>query len=116
MTRLAPWFLVAALVLVYPIVTLATGDPTFPERDDCARTATADGEIDAVFGYFDSEGEAMELRDRALEVGFPGTEATWNGCGRVRVALGGIPTLEIGREFAEQARAAGFEVTLEGAP
>ncbi len=114
-TRLAPWLLVAALALVYPIVTLATGDTTFPERDDCVHAATEDGEIDAVFGYFDNEGEAVELRDRALEVGFPGTEATWNGCGRVRVALGGIPTLEVGREFAEQARAVGFEVTLERA-
>ena len=116
MRRAAPWLVVAGLALVYPLVTLATGPPTFPERDECVRAATADGEIDAVFGYFDSEVEALELRDRALEIGFPGTEATWNGCGRVRVAVGGIPTLEVGQEFAEQARAVGFEVTLEQSP
>lgn len=113
MTRFAPWFLVAALALVYPIVTLATGDPTFPERDDCARPAPADGEVDAVFGYFESEAEAVEARDRALEVGFTGTEAEWNGCGRVRVAVGPFPSLQVGREFAEQARGVGLEVTLE---
>jgi hypothetical protein len=37
----------------------------------------------------------------------------WNGCGRVRVAVGGIPTLDVGSEFVEQARGVGFEVTLE---
>lgn len=113
MSRAAPWFVVAALALAYPVVTLATGGPTFPTRDECVREATAHGEIDAVFGYFDSEAEAVEVRDRALEVGFQGTEASWNGCGRVRVAVGGIPTLEVGREFAEQARSVGLEVTLE---
>ena len=116
MRRVAPWLVVAGLALVYPFVTLASEGPTFPTRDDCVHEATADGEIDAVFGYFESELEAAEVRDRALAVGFPGTELAWNGCGRVRVALGGIPTLEVGREFAEQARGAGFEVTLEQAP
>ena len=92
-SRAAPWLVVAALALAYPVVTLATGGPTFPTRDECVREATAHGEIDAVFGYFDSEAEAVEVRDRALEVGFQGTEASWNGCGRVRVAVGEIPTL-----------------------
>jgi hypothetical protein len=114
--RAAPWLLVAGLALVYPVVTLATGSPTFPTRDDCINEAKAGAEIDAVFGYFESELEAAQVRDRALAVGFPGTALAWNGCGRVRVALGGIPTLEVGREFAEQARAVGFEVTLEQSP
>jgi hypothetical protein len=104
-----------ALALVYPVVTLARGMPSFPTRDDCVRPATADGDIDAVFGYFDSESEAREMRDRALAVGFQGTELEMNGCGRVRVAVGGIPTLEVGREFVEQARSVGFEVSLERA-
>ena len=73
------------------------------------------GDIDAVFGYFDTELDAAQVRDRALEVGFVGTELTWIGCGRVRVAVGGIPTLGVGREFADEARKAGFEVTLEQA-
>jgi hypothetical protein len=113
MRRAAPWLVVAGLALVYPLVTLATGNPTFPTQEECVRAATAGGEVDAVFGYFDDELEAAELRDRALDVGFEGTELEWDGCGRVRVVLTGIPTLEIGREFAEQARAAGFDVTLE---
>jgi hypothetical protein len=104
-----------ALALVYPLAILAGGMPTFPDRDDCVRPATADGDIDAVFGHFDTESEARVVRDRALGVGFQGTELEWDGCGRVRVAVGGIPTLEVGREFVKQARSVGFEVTLEQA-
>ena len=115
MSRLAPWLVVAGLILVYPAVIVATGNPTFPTRDECVRPATMDGSIDAVFGYFDDEVAAAVVRDRALEVGFVGTELAWNGCGRVRVAVDGIPTLDVGREFVEQARTVGFEVTLERA-
>ncbi len=115
MRRWAPWLIVAALVLAYPVVTLASGGARFPTRDECVHPATQDGDIDAVFGYFDNEVDAMEMRDRALAVGFQGTELSWNACGRVRVAVGGIPTLEVGRDFVEQAKAAGFDVTLEQA-
>jgi hypothetical protein len=114
--RVTPWLAVVVLALAYPAFVLATGGaPEFPSRDDCVVPATTDGDIDAVFGYFDSEGEATELRDRALATGLTGTELAWNGCGRVRVAVGGIPTLAVGAEFVEQARGVGFEVTLEQA-
>jgi hypothetical protein len=52
------------------------------------------------------------VRDKALAVGFQGTEIQANACGVVQVSVGGIPTLEVGRAFAEQARSVGFEVTL----
>jgi hypothetical protein len=113
--HVALWIVIAALVLAYPVATLATGGPRFPTREDCVRPATADGDIDAVFGYFDTEVEAATVRDRALAVGFMGTEMAWDGCGRVRVAVGGIPSLEVGRKFAEEAHKVGFEVTLEQA-
>ena len=107
MTRLAPWLIVAAVLIAYPVATLAAGGADFPTREECVQPATEDGDIDAVFGYFDSEADAAEMRDRALEVGFQGTEFEMNACGRVRVAVGGIPTLAVGREFVEQAKAAG---------
>lgn len=112
---LARWALLVALALAYPFAVLAGGAPNFPSRDDCVRPATDASDIDAVFGYFDAERDAIELRDRALSVGFQGTEIEWNGCGRVRVAVGGIPTLEVGQEFVDEARSVGFEVTLEQA-
>jgi hypothetical protein len=114
MTRLV-WLAVAAFALAYPLATLATGNTRFPTRDECVHPATGDGEVDAVFGYFDDPRPAAEVHRRALAVGFEGTEMGWNACGRVRVYLAGIPTLEIGRKFAEEARKVGFDVSLEQA-
>ena len=115
MRRVLPWLVVALVVLAYPVATLAGGEPTFPTRSECVRPATTDGDIDAVFGYFDSESEAAAVRDHALEVGFTGTEMEWNACGLLRVAVGGIPTLAVGREFVEEAQGVGFDVALEQA-
>ena len=116
MGRLVPWMIVVVSALAYPFVVLAlAGAPAFPSRDSCVRPAMEDGEIDAVFGRFDSERAATSVRARALAAGFQGTEAAGDGCGRVRVFLSGIPTMEVGREFAEEARSVGFEITLEQA-
>lgn len=115
MRRRALVLLAVVVAVAYPAFVLASGGPVFPSRNDCVRPATADGDIDAVFGYFDGEREAAKTRDRALAAGFTGTELEWDGCGRVRVAVGGIPTLDVGRQFAEEARSVGFEVTLEQA-
>lgn len=115
MRRIVPWAIVVAVAVAYPLVAASGGAPHFPSPGECVRPATVDGDIDAVFGYFDSEREAVLLRDRALEVGFLGTEIQWNGCGRVRVGVGGIPTLDVGRQLAEEAHAVGLEVTLEQA-
>lgn len=113
--RVAALAVIVVTGLAYPIAVLAGGAPEFPSREDCARPATAGAEIEAVFGRFDGESAAVELRDRALATGFLGVEADRDACGRVEVVLRDIPSLEVGREFAEQARAAGFEVTLEQA-
>jgi hypothetical protein len=113
--RLAPWAIIAVAALGYPLVTLANGAPRFPSREDCVRPAVAGSEIDAVFGRVDSEAEARRLQSRALAAGFEGTEYERDACGRVRVFVPGIPTLEVGRELAQEARGPGFDVTLERA-
>ena len=107
--------LAAAACLVYPLAVLAGGSPPFPARDDCVRQAVDGAEIEAVFGRFATEREADELQARALAVGFPGTEVIRDACGLAKVYLPGIPTLEVGHEFVEEARSAGFDVTLERA-
>jgi len=53
------------------------------------------------------------LRDRSLEVGFQGTEAAQDGCGRVRVAVDGIPSIAVGEEIVREARTVGLAPTLE---
>ena len=102
-------------MLAYPLATLAGGGPEFPSTADCARPAVDGAPIEAVFGHFETEAEANEVLERALAVGFIGTELRLDACGRVKVVLDDIPSLEVGQEFAEQARGAGFEVTLERA-
>ena len=112
---LAPRAIVVLAAVAYPLVSLAGGAPSFPSREDCVRPATRDGDIHAVFGYLDSEQGARRLQESAVGAGFTGVSYERNACGRTRVFLPGIPTLAVGREFAEQAQGAGFEVTLEQA-
>lgn len=112
---LRSWLIVVAVALAYPLAVLAGGGPSFPTPNDCERSAVAGEPIDAVFGRFDTDAEARRMQERVLAVGFQGTEWQRDGCGHVRVFLPGIPTLEVGRTFVREARAAGFDVTLERA-
>jgi hypothetical protein len=113
--RLRSWLIVVIVALAYPLAVLAGGGPSFPTAGDCERGAVAGKDIDAVFGHFDTADEARRMQERALAVGFQGTEWAPDACGHVRVFLSGIPTLEVGRVFVREARAAGFDVTLERA-
>ena len=111
----ALWLVVLAAGLAYPVAVLAGGAPSFPSADDCARPARAGVEIEAVFGRFDTIAEAEELRDRAHAAGLTGVEIGRDGCGRVKVVQGDIPSIEVGEEFAEEAASVDLEVTLEQA-
>ncbi len=107
-----------AVVLVaavgYPALVLAEdGGPRFPSAEDCARPAVDGQPVRVVFGYRETFPEAIELRDRALEVGFLGTEAEQDGCGRVRVAVGGVPSIAVGEQIVETARGVGLDASLE---
>jgi hypothetical protein len=115
MRGIALWAIVMVVALAYPLSVLARGTPHFPSREECVRPATEDGAIAAVFGYFDSERDAVVMRNRALSAGFQGTEAQGDGCGRVRVAVGGIPSLDVGRQLVKEAHSVGLDVTLEQA-
>jgi hypothetical protein len=111
----ALWLVVLAAALAYPLAVLAGGWPSFPTRDDCGRPAVDGAEIDAVFGRFDTLEEGNELRDRAVALGLTGTVVERDACGNVLVVQHGIPTLEVGEEFAEEAASVGLEVTLQRA-
>jgi hypothetical protein len=112
--RLAPWVVVAVAALGYPLAVLAlAGGPDFPSRDDCVLAPTGEGEFQVVFGYRDSEREALELRDRALAVGFEGAEVARNGCGRVKVFVDDVPSREVGEEVIREARTVDLNPTLE---
>ena len=114
MRRFVPWAIVLTVALAYPLAVVAGGTPSFPSRDECAHPAIEDGDIDAVFGYFDSE---RTRRCGGPRAGFrfhrnrAGVERLWPSSRRGRR----IPTLEVGREFTAEANSVGFEVTLEQA-
>ena len=87
-----PAVLVVVAALVYPLAVVAGGAPRFPSRSDCVHTARADGDLEVVFGYFDSEADAKPLLDKVLAVGFKGSQLELNACGQVKVAVHGITT------------------------
>lgn len=114
LARLAPWLVVAIAALGYPLAVLAfAGAPNFPSREDCVLAPTGEGEYQVVFGYSDSELEALELRDQVLAVGFQGAEVARNACGRVKVFVDDVPSREVGEEVIREARTVGLEPTLE---
>jgi len=108
-----PALFVVVAALVYPLAVVAGGAPSFPSRSDCVHVAHADGDLEVVFGYFDSEAQARPVLDKALAVGFKGTQIEPNACGQVKVAVHGIPTLAVGDQVMAEARKVGFRPTLE---
>lgn len=115
MTRrsILPWAIVVVAALAYPLAVLAGGSPRFPSRAECVHVARTDGDLEVVFGYFDSEASAQPLLDRVLSVGFKGSVIERNACGQVKVAVHGIPTLKVGKEVLGEARSVGLTPTLE---
>jgi hypothetical protein len=112
-TRLA---FVLAVAIIYPVVVLAGGSPHFPSRSECVNTATKDGDIEAVFGRFESRAAADAQVKRVVGLGFKGAEPERDACGRVKVVVHGITTIAVGRELAGEAHRVGLDVTLEYAP
>jgi len=105
--------IVAAGFAVYSAFTLADGAPRFPRADDCVKVPVEGERVRVVFGYRATYAEAIALRDRALEVGFQGTDAAQDGCGRVRVYVDDVPSVAVGAEIVQEARTVDLEPTLE---
>jgi hypothetical protein len=104
--------LVGAL-LVYPAALLVRGGPTFHTAADCRPAATGEGPIRAVFGRFTTMQEALVLVDRVREVGYKNANAEPDGCGLVRVAVHGVPSIEGGHDLQREAGTVALDPTLE---
>jgi hypothetical protein len=111
--RLVPVTIACALVLAYPLVSLAGGLPRFPDRGECARAPQTGRELEAVFGRFLERGHATAALRRATGLGFKGLAVERDGCGYLRVVLHEIPTLAVGHELVAEAGRVGLHVTLE---
>lgn len=110
------WIAVGVVVVplvVYPLVALAQGAPGFPTRSECIHPAVEGQPVAVVFGRFADPVSADRLRDRALSVGFQGTEALPDGCGRWKVLVAHVPDVTVGRGVQEEAQKVGLHPTLE---
>ena len=115
MTRrwLLPWAVVVVAVLAYPLAVLAGGGPRFPSHSECVHPAHADGDLEVVFGRFESANDASALLERVTAAGFKGSQIEPDGCGLLKVAVHGISTVKVGEEVAGEARSVGLSPTLE---
>ena len=99
----------------YPLALVAHGGvPTFPSRaSECSPPALEGQKVDVVFGRFDTLAESVVLRDRALSVGFMGTEAVPDGCGRFVVRMHGMDSIKVGKEIQGEAATVNLSPKLE---
>jgi hypothetical protein len=109
--------LAVAIVLVaalgYPLVVLASGSPRFPTRDECVRPAVEGEPVDLVFGRFDDPVSAADFVTRVVAVGFIGTESAADGCGRWKVVLENVPSIELAAQIQEEAATVDLHPQLE---
>jgi hypothetical protein len=113
MRQFAPLALVLVAAIAYPAAVIGSGAPRFPARSECVDPATKDGDIEAVFGRFDTRTDAAAELRKALARGFKGTQIEADGCGRLKVVVHGIRTLAVGRELMAEIRSVGLDATLE---
>ena len=113
--RLSPWALVGVAALAYPLAVLAGGTPHFPDRAECVHRAQGGQPIEAVFGRWTNRDATEAALRRVLDLGFKGSQIEPDGCGYLRVALPGIPSLAVGRSLLVEVRRAGLHATLERA-
>ena len=79
---------------------------------DC-RSAPLQGSLVAVFGHRRTAVAANRLSRAAEHAGFKGLQVVQDRCTDWEVVLYGLTTAATRREFAREARAAGFPVTFE---
>lgn len=117
MTRRA--WLALAIVAVplagYVLVSVSDGAPRFPTRDECVRVPVEGQAVDVVFGRFDDIPSADELQHQVVSVGFAGVEVEADGCGRWKVVLANVPSIETAREVQKEAESVDLAPKLERA-
>jgi hypothetical protein len=115
------WAIIVVAVLSYPGsmavgysgFRLPGGAPLFPSPNECVREPVEGAKVRVVFGYEESYLDAFELRDRALAAGLEGAEISQDGCGRLRVFVDDLDSIEVGEQVAARARAQQLDAVLE---
>lgn len=110
------WLSVAVVAVVlggYALISVASGLPRFPTRDECVVAPVAGQPVDLVWRRFDDPVTASAFADKVVSAGFLGTEMLSDGCGRWKVVLEDVPSIEIGREIQQTAATVDLAPTLE---
>ena len=89
---------------------LPGGWPSFPS---CVVDPSSDTPMRVVVGYTDTHVEASSLRERARLAGLDARVAQ-DGCGRLRVSVDDVPTMDGVDALVAEAQAAGLRPTVEG--
>jgi len=118
------WAIVGFALVAYPgaMLTGYSGmrlpgqPPSFPSRAECIRAPVAGEPVRVVFGYERSYPDADALRDRARRAGFDSAGVARDGCGRLRVFVDAVPSIEAGKALSGEARKADLAPTLEHDP
>jgi hypothetical protein len=121
---LAAWAIVGVGLLSHPLSVLAgySGSglpgawPAFPLASACSARPADDERVRIVVGYADSYPEAMAMRARARAAGLVATQAAQDGCGRVRVYVDDLMTMEAADALLARAKAGGLGATVERDP
>jgi hypothetical protein len=104
---------VAVPLVAYPLLAFADGSPRFPSPVECVHPAVEGEPADVVFGRYDDPVTADSVREKVVSVGFVGTESLGDGCGRWKVVLEDVPTVDIAREVQAEAATVELATTLE---
>jgi hypothetical protein len=68
---------------------------------------------EAVFGHFATRAAAVAYAKRAKAIGFQGIKIEDDGCGDFEVEIDGADTAKDRGSFADEAAAAGYQITFE---
>jgi hypothetical protein len=95
---------------------LPGGPPRFPSASDCVLRPVEGDQVRVVLGYTSSYQDAFALRSRGEVVGLGTARVSQDGCGRLRVFVGGLPSLASGEQLVARARARQIDATIERDP
>ena len=103
----------AAMLVGYAGSGLPGGRPSFPDAARCAPAPVAGTNVRVVVGYADSYPKAVAMRERARRAGLLDVETSQDDCGRLRVFVDDVASIETAQALLADARASGLSPTVE---
>ena len=87
--------------------------PSVSATARCAPAPVAGRSVRVVLGYVDSYPKAVTMRERARRAGLLDVENSQDDCGRLRVFVDDVASIEVAQALLVDARAAGLNPAVE---